>query len=409
MSIKSNASDIKPGDKVECLEGYSIRYTKGKIYTTKAIYDDQIEVTECDDGFKNDRWDTSNFKKVNEFNYPLWFQSKHSEAILKFHSKTNATIVVEGNSAKHGAGGFNELKGFNHPSWTPHTDINSWIEVENPEISNHKQKRNLAFYKKSKEHWTKVEAENICKYCGDSDYTFDDYIPEEEYFYDDGTSNKQAFMYSWSEQNEQRINECEILCYEDIFLQDLKFKVGDVIIYTKSFGTPSPLTITKITDEDYVTTKGQFSISNQHNFKLYKSSLCPETIKDVSEWKIPDDSIHRISEDKFIPTGTPALYGFISNTLKENTMTQNTTVEIKVNGKQIKLEDNLTKVPKTELEESSKYVTHWFTPEGDYSSKTSQSPKEATKSLQYPNMLGYTFITYKKITSRTTNIPTKEV
>ncbi len=86
---------------------------------------------------------------------------------------------------------------------------------------------------------------------------------------------------------------------------------------------------------------------------------------------------------------------------------QHAHIDIKVNGKQIKLE-NTPKAPQTELEKHSKYVTIWFDNHGQISNQTSQSVKQATKDLQNPNMLGYTFITYKKVASRTTDIPTKK-
>ncbi len=279
------------------------------------------------------------------FYYPLFFQSKVQDVIVKFTDLKTGEIIVEHPNAKKGKVGFMEPKGTIVTHWVPHTDTNSWIEVENPNIKESAtqtdQKRNLAFYKKSNIPWTKAEAINICDYCGDVDTNFDEeHIPEAEYFYDTGSGIK-AFMYAWTEQIEQRINECELLCYEDIF----------------------------------------------------------ET-----------SSIGRISKDEFIQTGTPALYGF--NTfipIKENTMAQDTKIEIKVNGKQIKLENNTPKVPTTDLKAHSKYVTIWFDNVGRITDQTSQSVKEATKKLQNPSKLGHTFITYKKVTSRTTNIPTVEV
>ncbi len=93
---------------------------------------------------------------------------------------------------------------------------------------------------------------------------------------------------------------------------------------------------------------------------------------------------------------------------KENTM-QHANIDIKVNGKQIKLEDT-PKTPKTPLEAHSKYVTIWFNIHGDISHQTSESSKQANKALQKrPDFLGYTFVTYKKTASRTTDIPTKAV
>ena len=65
-----------------------------------------------------------------------------------------------------------------------------------------------------------------------------------------------------------------------------------------------------------------------------------------------------------------------------------------------------TAVPKSELESATKYITKWYNVDGHCSSQTTQSPKQATKELQKPNRLGWTFRTYAFVASRTTAIPT---
>ena len=97
----------------------------------------------------------------------------------------------------------------------------------------------------------------------------------------------------------------------------------------------------------------------------------------------------------------------LSTNNKETNMAQ--TIEIKVNGTDIKLENATPETPKTQLEEHSKNVTIWFDQYGRISNQNNQTAKEATKELQNPTRLGHTFITYTKSKSRTTDIPTKEL
>lgn len=55
----------KKGDIVECIEPFENRYTMGSIYIVKAIHDNSVQVTECDDGFTEDHWSIYNFKVIN--------------------------------------------------------------------------------------------------------------------------------------------------------------------------------------------------------------------------------------------------------------------------------------------------------------------------------------------------------
>lgn len=82
-------------------------------------------------------------------------------------------------------------------------------------------RRGLAFYKQSEEIWTAEEFDKIRKYCGDkarggtlstdstnSKYIFDD---------DSGQESAAAFMFNWSKWANKYLDQCEKVCYEDIF------------------------------------------------------------------------------------------------------------------------------------------------------------------------------------------------
>ncbi len=277
---------------------------------------------------------------TEKFYYPLYFKSKNG-LIIRFDSIETGTVIALRESSDWKIGDY-------HNKWIPHTKP-YWTEISNPNI-----RRNLAFYKRLGGIWTKAESIKISEYCGDTDINFDEEsILKKRYFYDNGNEEK-SFMYPWNNQHKKTINECQLLCYEDIFP-----------INSKDIKLDTP----------------------KDNYKL--GSYAKQAIQKAKDAKLFSE-LRKLDQK-----------------LKEN-IVKNTTVEIKVNGKNIKLEDSTPDIPKTELEESSKYVTHWFNSEEDYSHKTIQSPKQATKELQNPKMLGYTFITYKKVASRTTDIPTKK-
>lgn len=81
------------------------------------------------------------------------------------------------------------------------------------------EKRNLAFYKRSGEPWTKAEYDNIQNYCGlcnDSSSITDSYSQTKKFIFDDGGSYNYMFM--WYEQEEDpAFKNCTQVTYEDIF------------------------------------------------------------------------------------------------------------------------------------------------------------------------------------------------
>ena len=83
------------------------------------------------------------------------------------------------------------------------------------------QKRDIAFYKRSKEPWTEKEYINIMNYVGDDQAfswcTIDsDSYAYRKFIFDDG--DPEHFMSLWSDQEENRnFSDCQQLAYEDVF------------------------------------------------------------------------------------------------------------------------------------------------------------------------------------------------
>lgn len=81
------------------------------------------------------------------------------------------------------------------------------------------ERRNLAFYKKSGEPWTKDEYLKICEYCGDVNTTgFSIPSITEAYIFDNG--DRTGFMYFWSSpQSRKALPKCTKVAYEDTIEQ----------------------------------------------------------------------------------------------------------------------------------------------------------------------------------------------
>jgi hypothetical protein len=81
-------------------------------------------------------------------------------------------------------------------------------------------RRNLAFYKRSGEHWTFEEYNNIMKYVGDTLLHYDNWEENKydnnlKFIFDDGRNKE--FMYYWYENQEPNFKNCKQVAYEDIF------------------------------------------------------------------------------------------------------------------------------------------------------------------------------------------------
>ena len=75
--------------------------------------------------------------------------------------------------------------------------------------------RNLAFYKKSSNPWTKKEFENILKYCGDSRVS-SDLNSDFTYIFDNG--NSKNFMFTWEGfEFSECLHYCDKVSYEGLF------------------------------------------------------------------------------------------------------------------------------------------------------------------------------------------------
>ena len=95
-------------------------------------------------------------------------------------------------------------------------------------------KRNLAFYKKSGEPWTDEECENIVRYVGNiNQITAQDWgnvNRTAKFMFDYG--DVQLFMGNWSKQHiSQNFMNCQQVCYEDIFFEDIE--EGTIVMATR--------------------------------------------------------------------------------------------------------------------------------------------------------------------------------
>lgn len=144
-------------------------------------------------------------------------------------------------------------------------DIN-WID---PEFKYNEEvvliKRNLAFYKKSGEPWTKAEYINIIKYVGDS-CTTTNYNYSAKWCFDDGLQID--FMHTWDRQeNHPNFKSCKQVAYEDIFNIKLTQKENKMAT-VKTISTTSAELLS--TNKDNVKLVAQVTAGKAINTKVIK-------------------------------------------------------------------------------------------------------------------------------------------
>lgn len=70
-------------------------------------------------------WDAYDYRK-REFQYPMWFKAIFTGLIIRFDGLTSGTVVEEGRSSNN--------KGEYRDIWIPHTDIEHWVQTEEPKL-----------------------------------------------------------------------------------------------------------------------------------------------------------------------------------------------------------------------------------------------------------------------------------
>ena len=119
------------------------------------------------------------------------------------------------------------------------------------------------------------------------------------------------------------------------------------------------------------------------------------------------------SQDCIIKTKSPFKW-FTSDKNKGNNMqtqTQETTIELKVNGKSIEIKDDKKCAKlKTEFEKRPRYLSVWYDPSGmEIKTFRHQKKSEVFKILKRPENIGNTVSIYKIGKSLTTDMPVTEV
>ena len=129
---------------------------------------------------------------------------------LESNNFTNESILV----------GFGEYQQWSSqsPSYTHKLTMAEFIA----KFKKHDKVRNLAFYKKSGENWTRDESETIAKYCGQEEYdTSSKILPT--FIFDRGPSSTHRFMHSWTSQSVHRnFKHCQQVAYEDVFPEKIE-------------------------------------------------------------------------------------------------------------------------------------------------------------------------------------------
>lgn len=344
------------------------------------------------------------FDSKNEpYVYPIYVTPLKIKAktVIKFTSLTEAIIVKEGIYAKDKGGGFNELKGFHTNSWTPHTDTSSWEILKNykeePELTSNYNNFKIGdvivltddaikTLKRNENSNISATIKDIKNRSGKKALlTIDRYITKHDrYTIDEGWCK----LY----ENIEDLEECEI--------EDLEECEVEYPIYIKSKLTGKIIKFISLN-------KGHKWNESEQRFATGLEGWVNHN--DVEHWKEIDNpekssTIKKTwSEVALKQAMEESLFSkFYKSENKENNMQ---TVEIKIDGKKVDLEENKVCKVKTDLERKPKWLTIWFDKKGQKCDNTEDSPKEAKKQLQKPENLGKTFRSYKLTESYTTDIP----
>ena len=68
-------------------------------------------------------WEDTDEKQ--EFKYPMWFRNKKWDYVVEFKDLRYGRVVKKGKTA-------HLYNSFTESAWTPHTDTDTWEQVENP-------------------------------------------------------------------------------------------------------------------------------------------------------------------------------------------------------------------------------------------------------------------------------------
>ena len=286
-------------------------------------------------------------------------------------------------------------------------------------------KKNLAFYKSNEKPWTLEQAQAIAKYVGSKQKIerHNNFLLEsnEKYIFDYGNRST-PLMACWNKYSQKNLHNCTKIEYYDIF--DKNNKQYQYPLY---FQLRDNSIIVEFTGLTYGTVVKE-SDKNEHKLGYYKEEWSKHTnCKNWTQIEKPIDinidsiSIKEIKQNNIL--GSELIDNksydqykewmqYTKNT-KENTMNDtticDTNIEIKIDGKELCLKNNKPKKLKTMLQKANKYVTEWFDQYGDLADTTNHTPKQATKILQNPSSIGFTFRCYKLAISKTTSIPVVEV